>query len=636
MRMGGRILIGCVIWALLAVHGARAQDALTARVTPLTLSPRSDAPIPVTVDLTWRGSRLLEGTLEITVESYESPRIVARFPDIALTNGSQSFRLLLPQPAVGQGDELGARVRFLARGEAIALGAFPLRARFGGPDPTRVLAVCSERGTGSTAWPQVTRSFQAGRFIPQSAGGKRPAGTFPVSIASIEPDDLPSDALAYCGFDLLDGAALARVRSRQLAALASWVRAGGSLGIFGVDALDSDRVRLLNDLAGPARGVPFFTQDAAGRVASTLPVVLRHAGFGRLAVVPRLPADDAGFDGPEWRRLVAFLWRFRESQIHEIVTDGAVKLVTDSPAFNRAASESAIERKRAESVRDALGRLTPETTRLIPRSAIVAILGFFVLVVGPGEWFVLGWMRRRRFTWITFPLAAASATLLTIASARHYFGEVEHRARLVVSDIGADGRIVRESRFEMRLPAGNRPGAEEVHRALAMPSGLLSVDRYGAFGDEPESNAVPAYEGRHPDRFVIRQQLRQWTPTLTRITSFEPRDDDSGIRWDTLNPDSAHSKPRSGDDFAFVTLHERGVSSTPELRPWPADFVDAICRGPTGNIRELFVGKAPSGEGTFADLAVHDPDDPAQWTVVAVRARPDEIRVLRRVYRIPN
>ena len=41
----------------------------------------------------------------------------------------------------------------------------------------------------------------------------------------------------------------------------------------------------------------------------------------------------------------------------------------------------------------------PRSAQMIPLSVATAILGVFVVLIGPGEWYVLGWLRRRRWKW---------------------------------------------------------------------------------------------------------------------------------------------------------------------------------------------------------------------------------------------
>ena len=116
--------------------------------------------------------------------------------------------------------------------------------------------------------------------------------------------------------------------------------------------------------------------------------------------------------------------------------------------------------------------LLPQSTRLIPMPVVAAILGAFVLIVGPGDWFVLGWLRRRRWTWLTFPVVAAAFTALTVAAAEHYLGSEDHRSALVITDVGRGGRVLRESRLELLFAARDKEAATELRQTLAVPTAI--------------------------------------------------------------------------------------------------------------------------------------------------------------------
>ena len=45
----------------------------------------------------------------------------------------------------------------------------------------------------------------------------------------------------------------------------------------------------------------------------------------------------------------------------------------------------------------------PEGVRMVPVSVLASILLGFVLWIGPGEYFLLGWLKLRKLTWVTFP-----------------------------------------------------------------------------------------------------------------------------------------------------------------------------------------------------------------------------------------
>jgi len=59
-------------------------------------------------------------------------------------------------------------------------------------------------------------------------------------------------------------------------------------------------------------------------------------------------------------------------------------------------------------------RLMPEGLKIVPLPLIGMILVVYVLLIGPTDWFVLGAIRRRKWTWFTFPFVTVALTLLTV------------------------------------------------------------------------------------------------------------------------------------------------------------------------------------------------------------------------------
>ena len=86
-------------------------------------------------------------------------------------------------------------------------------------------------------------------------------------------------------------------------------------------------------------------------------------------------------------------------------------------------------------------------------SAICLVLLVFSLIAGPIDFLVLGALRRRGLTWITFPAVALAVALLVLWLSRAHLGDADSRRALEVVDVGRSGEVLRRNRFELFLPA---------------------------------------------------------------------------------------------------------------------------------------------------------------------------------------
>ena len=113
--------------------------------------------------------------------------------------------------------------------------------------------------------------------------------------------------------------------------------------------------------------------------------------------------------------------------------------------------------------------LMPRTVRLIPFSALLGLLGLFLLIIGPADYFVLGFLRRRRLTWVLFPATSIAFTVATVLMANHYLGLRDQRRSLIVVDLAQDGTALRWNRYELIFTARDKQSVTELKDALWAP-----------------------------------------------------------------------------------------------------------------------------------------------------------------------
>ncbi len=615
---------GLTLLVLVAAPVAEAA-ALRAEVLPLATRTRSGAPSLVEVKLRLSGAGLVQGRLELSLSRYGTVAAVVRSHELAVPASGLSLRMILP-PLPGDG-EVTVAARLLTADGAIPAGESDLWSLPGGGQNfvTAVVSPPTVRGGGEA---RLWQALRLERFADES---KMHLANWSTSPAFLEPADLPEAALAWCVFDLvlLEGDSFARLRRRQLDALVQWVEGGGSVFIGAAGSLSPEHLAALHRLVPHPPGGGSLERDGDGKlVAPPQPVILSRPELGRCVLAPGLPQRSVDFASVEWREAAAFLWKVNAARFEQIRRDGfAVGTTYRSSAGSREWDQMLAQRLEA---------FLPRSVRMLPLGVIAGILAGFALAVGPGEWFVLGSLRLRRWTWLVFPLSAAAFTGATVLAANHYLGRSDHRAAIVISDLGRGGRVLRESRFEMWMAGENRAHLAELTRTLIVPTALGSrMGPYALPRAEP-----PLYEGQHPLRFTFRRELKQWEPRVQRTFTFDAAPSADGIDWDAVTAAdlAAAERPtalfaRQAHTGAFaIHIYHRGErtsdASGPEIY-WD-QYLSSREQGLIGTVISAI---SPSGDARGADLAIHDPGDPREWLVVALSVSGDTLQIRRRLYR---
>jgi hypothetical protein len=308
----------------------------------------------------------------------------------------------------------------------------------------------------------------------------------------------------------------------------------------------------------------------------------------------------------------------------------------------------------------------PHSARIIPIPVVSAIVGVFVLLVGPGEWFVLGWLRRRRWTWVTFPAIAAGCTLFTVRAAEYYLGTNDQQLALVITDFSPDGRALRENRLELWFAGRSGEAVSEMRQALAVPAGNEPPNpRAGA----AQPGAI--YQGLVPAHYTLRRRLSQWTPYLQRSLTFTPNPATAHLRWEALTKlptygftavpaavtTTTYADPHAaeyiakqiGADGWAVSVFQFGKLASGFRVPGGGDALAMLLSvgpispySPRRGIRKdaavtpepWTTAISPSGQPDLLDLLLDHAK--ADWVVVAERQVGREIQIQRCVYRFDS
>lgn len=625
--------------ALLASVVSARADSLRADFSPLTLRPRTNAPAIFHVKLHRAGAGLLEGVLEIVFEANGEVVLRQRTQDLALAAGAQSFRIITPPlPPHESYTGTEARLRFVTKAAAVDLGRFPVEAASRG---TRnfVIAVC-DGGLAGRRDVALWQSLRLENVLPAAAVGQNSVATAPAFLA---PEDFPANPLALFAFDLvlLDGDGFALLREKQLTALTRWVEAGGSVCVLPGRGLKEEHVRFLNAFVEPRQAALFKISEVGELTAPVGEPQLRRGGLGRVVISSR-PADEV-LTGPGWLQAAAHLWKVREGNL--LGEKSAIPSAAHQRYIRSGGNDGRSARR--QSIEQLLATLLPQSTRLISPGTLALVLAGFLVVVGPLDWLVLGALRRRRWTWFVFPLAAAGFTALVIFEAGRALGRQDNLGTLTITDVGPAGRTLRASRFELLLAARDREVTTEVQHAFAAPAGLGSADfgQRGGGNRATGSNAdATSFAGQIPARYTLRQQVRQWTPQFNRITTLDAAPDavdalpwaeiDAALAAGGRTPDVALRPVAMKHPALGLYLFTReNVFLTPVPSPPLPPGVAELCRGSKSGLGALLARTSPDAAGDFADLPVLDTSDPDEWLLVISRQTPKGVHFYRRLFR---
>ncbi len=541
--------------------------------------------------------------------------------------------------------------------------------------------------------------------------------------------DLPLDPLSYCAFDLvlLSDGALARLNQDQMDGLSKWVRAGGSVCILPDAPMKPMHLELLRTLLGKQQSdAADLTLDDEGRLIVVSdendPLLMNHFGLGRALILPVVEDLEQRLGKEDLGQVVAFLWKVRcnngiwngekwaatnyLNQLRatgiDVQTDEIGAYVTDEslgdkerwnllrPLLNDRQENGRhyLNTQYLESFFGGSERLNPRTelllsfgeqlllpedVEMVPTWVIGLILSGYVLTIGPVDYFVLGWLRLRKYTWVVFPIVTVCFTFLTIAVAHDYMSSEDTGGRLVITDVVDNGIPARQTVLET-LFLGAKTEITTNHKSqlvVQAEDSPTDADWVNAYGNGPErkSDTPLSYAGHFPQNYTIRQEVQQWSPVSLRMLSLEPE----GVKLPAIDwNDSTLVTTPEGNIRLRAALRQNQIpihsaviyhNGTQEalLGQLPAAFQagsgqqvgmtgDNIPGSRTIAIQQLLsyiptasnntglfriVSQvAPQGAGSLEDLAFWDSSDPNQWALVIMTTDGDEFQVYRKLYHV--
>ena len=677
-RIRRRMVLAIYTILQIIASGAFAAGELQVDLIPLGLRARTEAPIPIEARFKWDSTRILEGRLEM--EFLEGNRVLGRYRsgEMALTGGEQKFQMLLPPTLAPFSDsQVQVQIKFVTAVNAIDVEPSVL---FLPTSSERSLVVgwCAPESTAGWQQSGIEQSLLLERFAPTSDNISQ--RLLLTSVVRLDPENLPAQPLAYTSFDVvvLTAEAFKQASERQLQALARWVKGGGSACVYVGGGLQPNHIEFLNQLAETTSGGPTFLSDDAGNLLPARKEILSlRSGLGRGVIVPEDIVADLNTNAPACRKAAAFLWKVRSSQMQAIVDSGhwetpanpsmgynsfsrgpqpvpLPQIIPNGRQFAGSLSYSVLPTNLGAEL---MNLLMPRTVRLIPFSALLGLLGLFLLIIGPADYFVLGFLRRRRLTWVLFPATSIAFTVATVLMANHYLGLRDQRRSLIVVDLTQDGTALRWNRYELIFAARDKQSVTELKDALWVPLDVQvtpgqiynpnfnpninpNMRNYGYSADTGREADPPLYDGVLPVHFQTSEAIRQWQPVLNRTFSFEPPPAPLFTNWraieeawpnlQNIRAKLSERKSFSGDLYAISSSNSITADSG-STGILPASILAALCVGDSRGLLSLVSQVSPGGGGNFEDMQAMDTETNDSVLAIVTRVG-DDIVVYRRFF----
>ena len=551
----------------LALHAEEApRSPLRIEVLQSSL-PRSEAPVPIQVQMKPVEPAIVEGRLEFRLMHGREHMGTLTTEDIAVPVAGQTMRWLLPALNLRGGlPQFDLRITVITKSGRYQHKPISLRLQ----SPTQRSFVAGVVAPEAVTFSKDLNSLLDTLRFETYSGYEARKQNLPESIdrsivttvTRIRPGELPTEPLEYCTYNMLvlaeDGfTALPRVAAESIQ---QWVEAGGSLLVLPRGVLEGWQVVWLNELASSSKAPRFVSRPDGSLLppeAGISPFYLMQRGLGRVVVVSSTASQPLLSTSREWRRCLHHLWRIRLEHRPDFMETGkwsAAILDRDSQYYNyykTQAGQGYNTYRRDHPTGTPLGynpivsgdelvnRIVPNGLRLVPLSLVGLILFVYILLISPLEFAILGRYKLRKWTWITFPVLTAICTFAIFQLTEFYMNVGDNKRSLIVADIGEQGVINRVNELQLTFNSRQRVVETRVDNSLLTPvahsslgTGAWQYHQLKMGGQSQWMNAEePQYNGRYPAHYTVEQRLPQWTPQLNRRLTFSDNSLTPEINW---------------------------------------------------------------------------------------------------------
>lgn len=644
---------------------------LVMQIRPTSIRPRTNAPIYAEVDIQWHGRKLLEGHFKFGI--YDENHLIYTYsmPDIAIPAQGTLKRNITFPPVSTTNDPLGqltVRPIFEGKPQNYTLKPIPINVTQYGRRIFTVLLAQPLPGISNSA--EFKPYMDALRI--ESHAPREHLQKLVTQFANIKSDDLPRNPLDYLSYDLvvLADSGFQNTPLSALNPIARWVESGGAIVIAPNRKSTPEQVEFLNRLAKSAGQSYSFTLGSDNElIINNLdndPQLLQLSpGLGRAVILLKHRERPDFFELSHWIRSKMFLWDIRQSHVSRIFNTG--KWYYQQQRNN--IPDMRVPESNTESFMADI--LQPPEIRLMPFSIIVTILVVFVVVIGPIDYFFLGFIRKRKFTWILFPLMSVLFTVIMVKSAEYYTGTEDHLRELHVIDYGTDNQAHRHTRYDYRFVGSPKEFTLPVKQAVLSiidQDSVVPQDRYRSY--QNNSTAIKSVSGlpitgNYPTHYQVTHQVAQWTPQLYRYYLSTPELPENTPQWEqtTYNDWRVFSNIGNACEKLYPALSDNvkiSVITSNQMQQWNSrtrsrqnvsgenrsyrnSFRDYLSDRERSLAYSLSVKKpeglfyvfgtvSPSGAATAEDLVIYDNTDDSSLLVVVEQQIGNKFYFHRKVF----
>lgn len=659
-----------------------AQD-LTLAVKGANPRFRSQAPIPIDLTLNWNSSDLIEGTLRLEFRDSGSLLLKYENPDIAMAFGDFAMRIVIP-PLANETDSVEVNASFVsAEWGSYDLGQHTLKVP---ADWKRQLLIGLITPDGETSAMKVfdyLDRISLDQYRPADGGVNvaKPKDQMDVINVRFSSKDAPTRAAPLCAYDVIVLAADAarELRDRQKKSLLAWVDAGGSVLVDASGSISPMECNFLNELACRTPGENEFIPDANDRLRSQDRLILARRGFGRVVVTTAGPAQ---FSDAEAFEATCWLWKVRNRTREAISQQGRWKTLPvrtrSSPIDFPKAEELGYDPATIEKLEMVIPpyapnplrsgtqlptSLLPDSVETVPLPIVMAVLGLFLLVIAPGDWFLFGWLKKRMLTWVFFPAMCLLFTGVMVFLANQYIGQEDYRTAIRFIDWGSADRVSRVTDVETLFSSTAEPVVTKLSDQLFaavdtngtidwqasaasenQPLGYINMTRLDEGLDAP----TPTMTGRPTTQYSVRLPIGKWTPTVSRLTSFGTEPEElPPVDWLTVNASDVQSDPEgtvvklreANPEAAVVIVRGERQTKPRVVDERTGDFTRLAIEASIQKAEGFFSvvsALSPNGHGSLEDVAVLDTTNSEDALILIVFGRQNDVIVHRRMFYAPE
>ncbi len=540
-RMG--VFVGLVVGLLGPASSLSAQEEniplLAADLSASSPPVRIGEPMPTWWEIQKYQPGLLEGRFSFRVHLGSEEFYRYTTDEVVLHEPDHRLRFLFPPIITNlRAPEIEIDVAWLPKdgGTAIPLRPQLLRVPFNA-QRTLLLGVI-ERRRGLSRSPdwndrlnnlmleQHAQPPEPTQFFPNAAAimQQTPLQTVLIGWTAEESPPDPHALLSYDAIAIGEGE-FAQLRRPQLLAIRHWVSGGGSLYLEPNGVLEAPHLECLTELTRERQPAVDWRVDGTGQLAWELitdhGVIATDCGLGRVVIL-----DPQRHPEPAPAELVSEVWRMPpRTDAHRWIQQERFAM----PAMGGWRQDNVRSNPKLALIEAIESMLRPESVRLVPLPLVGGLLTGLVLLIGPIDWWWLGRIQRRRWTWITWPVWTVTVTLLLVGLSNWYLQSTEPPEELVIHDVDPSGRIVRTLEFRLTFPSRTRPVGRDVAAAIWVPLGNGRPDPVSQLPptgtnaatfrdfDHRRVTQLPELVGRFPTSYSATQPLVQWVSELSMV-----------------------------------------------------------------------------------------------------------------------